>query len=91
LIGGKLFAIDGCKLPSNASKEWSGTKQELRKKREKLGRLIAKLISRHKKEDRQDGNRSCEDENEEAEAEESQASEPSAVRDAAADTKAEQE
>lgn len=24
LIGGKMFAIDGCKLPSNASKEWSG-------------------------------------------------------------------
>ena len=23
LIGKKLFAIDGCKLPSNASKEWS--------------------------------------------------------------------
>jgi hypothetical protein len=25
LIGGELFAIDGCKLPSNAAKEWSGT------------------------------------------------------------------
>jgi transposase len=24
LIDGKMFAIDGCKLPSNASKEWSG-------------------------------------------------------------------
>ena len=26
LIGKEMFAIDGCKLPSNASKEWSGTK-----------------------------------------------------------------
>ena len=26
LIRGKMFAIDGCRLPSNASKEWSGTK-----------------------------------------------------------------
>jgi transposase len=32
LIKGDLFAIDGCKLPSNASKEWSGTIEELKKK-----------------------------------------------------------
>lgn len=25
LIGKELFAIDGCKMPANASKEWSGT------------------------------------------------------------------
>ena len=25
LLGGTMFALDGCKLPSNASKEWSGT------------------------------------------------------------------
>jgi transposase len=25
LIGREMFAIDGCKLPSNASKSWSGT------------------------------------------------------------------
>jgi len=24
----EMFAIDGCKLPSNAAKEWSGTKAE---------------------------------------------------------------
>ncbi|MBN4054499.1 transposase [Nitrospira defluvii] len=28
LIGKEMFAIDGCKLPSNASKEWSGTKAD---------------------------------------------------------------
>ena len=33
LIGKKMFAIDGCKLPSNASKEWSGTREEFAKKR----------------------------------------------------------
>ncbi len=32
LIGKEMFAIDGCKLPSNASKEWSGTKANLKKK-----------------------------------------------------------
>ena len=29
LIGQQMFAIDGCKLSSNASKEWSGTFEEL--------------------------------------------------------------
>ena len=27
-IGKEHFAIDGCKLPSNASKKWSGTHKE---------------------------------------------------------------
>ena len=36
LIGKEMFAIDGCKLPSNASKEWSGTKAELEKKAAKM-------------------------------------------------------
>lgn len=34
LIGKEMFAVDGVKLLSNASKEWSGTREELRKKRE---------------------------------------------------------
>jgi len=33
LIGKELFAIDGVKLPSNASKEWSGTKEDFTRKR----------------------------------------------------------
>lgn len=40
LIGRELFAIDGCKMSSNASKEWSGTFKELEAKRDKLKRLI---------------------------------------------------
>ena len=42
LITKKMFAIDGCKLPSNASKEWSGTIKELRKKRDKLKEYIGR-------------------------------------------------
>ncbi|WP_146866940.1 transposase, partial [Aliivibrio fischeri] len=38
LIGGNMFAIDGCKIPSNASKEWSGTHAELTRKKAKLER-----------------------------------------------------
>jgi transposase len=32
LLGGTFFALDGLMLPSNASKEWSGTFSELHKK-----------------------------------------------------------
>ena len=49
LIGRNLFAIDGCKMPSNASKEWSGTFKELEAKRDK----IKQLINYHIKEDSQ--------------------------------------
>jgi transposase len=48
LITGEMFAIDGCKLPSNASKEWSGKKEELEKKRDKLKKYIARIIKQHK-------------------------------------------
>jgi hypothetical protein len=42
-----MFAIDGCKLSSNASKGWSGTKENLRKKREKLKAAIDYMVKRH--------------------------------------------
>jgi len=35
-----LFAIDGCKMASDAAKTWSGTFKELGEKRDKLKRLI---------------------------------------------------
>jgi hypothetical protein len=43
-----MFGIDGCKLPSNASKEWSGKIEELEKKRDKLKKYIARIIKQHK-------------------------------------------
>ena len=52
LISGKMFAIDGCRLPSNASKEWSGTKKELQEKYEKLKKLSHKIIEKHQQKDR---------------------------------------
>ena len=51
LIGRDMFAIDGCKLPSNASKEWSGTKADFEKKAAKMERAVAKIIKRHRKAD----------------------------------------
>ena len=52
LIGKQMFAIDGCKLPSNASKEWSGTHAELNKKRQKIDRAVRRMLQRHKEQDR---------------------------------------
>ncbi len=51
LIGKEMFAIDGVKLPSNASKEWSGTKEELTKKKEKMEEAIRTIMARHKETD----------------------------------------
>lgn len=47
LLGKELFAIDGCKMSSNAAKEWSGTHRELAEKRDKLKRQIEYLVSEH--------------------------------------------
>jgi transposase len=48
LVGGEVFALDGCKLPSNAAKEYSGTFAELKKKREKLAAVLKSLMEKHK-------------------------------------------
>ena len=55
LIGKKHFAIDGCKLPSDASKKWSGTHKELRKKAEKMRRAAERIIEKHRANDGKPG------------------------------------
>ncbi|NOZ10873.1 MAG: IS1182 family transposase [Gammaproteobacteria bacterium] len=59
LLGKELFALDGCKMSSNAAKEWSGTFKELEKKRDKIQRQIHYHITEHK---RLDENESRDDE-----------------------------
>ena len=51
LIGRNMFAIDGCKIKSNASKEWSGTFEELERKQTKLRRASQRIIERHQAQD----------------------------------------
>ena len=51
LIDGSMFAIDGVKMPSNASKEWSGTKEDLKKKKEKLEQALKSMIRQHRQSD----------------------------------------
>ena len=52
LLGGTMFALDGCKLPSNASKEWSGTFPELQKKKQKIEAKVAQLLEEQMQTDR---------------------------------------
>jgi transposase len=52
LIGKEMFAIDGCKMPSNASKEWSGTKADLKKKAKKIDKAVRFLLGKHREEDK---------------------------------------
>jgi hypothetical protein len=54
LITGEMFAIDGCKLPSNASKECSGKIEELKKKRYKLEKYIERVIKQHRELDKEE-------------------------------------
>jgi len=54
LLGNELFAIDGCKMSSNAAKEWSGTFAELKEKRRKIKRLIKHQLEEHQRLDKQE-------------------------------------
>jgi transposase len=52
LIGREMFAVDGVKMPSNASKQWSGTRADLTKKARKMEQAIGYLVRRHREADR---------------------------------------
>jgi len=54
LLGRELLAMDGCKMSSNAAKEWSGKLSELEQKREKIKRHIAHHLAAHKEADARD-------------------------------------
>ena len=54
LLGGTFFALDGCKLPSNASKEWGGTVSDFQRKKEKMEKRIGQLLKEHVEEDKED-------------------------------------
>ena len=52
LLGGTHLSLDGLKLPSNASKDHSGTFKDLKKKRAKLKGKIKELIREHRQLDK---------------------------------------
>ncbi|MDP1691097.1 MAG: transposase [Burkholderiaceae bacterium] len=51
LIGKALFAIDGVKLPANASKERSGTHAELAHRAARLDKAAARIVALHQAQD----------------------------------------
>ncbi len=51
LIGREMFAIDGVKLPSNASKECSGSFEELRHRADRLEKAADKIVALHQSQD----------------------------------------
>lgn len=51
LIGREMFAIDGVKLPSNASKASSGTRAEFERQAVKLEAQARKMLERHRDND----------------------------------------
>jgi NADH dehydrogenase/NADH:ubiquinone oxidoreductase subunit G len=51
LIGRQMFAIDGVKLPANASKERSGTHAELLRRAQRLEQAADKIIALHQSQD----------------------------------------
>ena len=59
LLGGTLFALDGCKLPSNASMRKSGKISDLEKKRERIEKRVEQLLKEQvdtdKKDDEEEG------------------------------------
>jgi len=52
LIGRKLFAIDGVKLPSNASRTKSGTRADFEREADKMERAVRQMLARHREGDR---------------------------------------
>jgi transposase len=52
LLGATHFALDGLKLPSNASREWSGKLEDLRLKQQKLAAKLAEKLAEHRARDR---------------------------------------
>ncbi|NIS68826.1 MAG: transposase, partial [Proteobacteria bacterium] len=54
LLGGTFFALDGLRLPSNASRHWSGTRSELERRKERIEVRVKELLCEHTEEDKRD-------------------------------------
>jgi len=55
LLDGTHFSLDGVKLSADVSKEWSGTFDELKHKRDKLQEKLQQVIAEHTQADQQPG------------------------------------
>jgi transposase len=55
LLGGTEFSLDGLKLPSNASRRWSGTFAQLEEKKEKIERRVTYMLEEQIEADKEQG------------------------------------
>lgn len=61
LLGGTHFSLDGLKISSNASKEWSGKFEDLKKKQETLERKVKEAVLEHRALDKKERGKSSTD------------------------------
>jgi hypothetical protein len=54
LLGGTVFALDGCKLPSNASRRKSGKFSDLQRKKQNIEKKVERLLEEQEEADRKD-------------------------------------
>jgi transposase len=54
LLGGTVFALDGCKLPSNASRRKSGKFSDLQRKKQNIERKVERLLKEQEEADKED-------------------------------------
>ena len=54
LLGGTFFALDGCKLPSNASMRKSGKLSDFEKKKERIEKRVEQLLKEQLDKDKRD-------------------------------------
>jgi len=55
LLGGTVFTLDGCKISSNASKQWSGTVADLERKKQKIEKKVKLLLAEQRETDKREG------------------------------------
>ena len=54
LLGGTAFALDGCKLPSNASRRKSGRFSDLERKKQNIEKRVERLLKEQEEADKND-------------------------------------
>jgi hypothetical protein len=54
LLGGTVFALDGCKLPSNASRRKSGKFSDLQRKKQNIEKKVERLLKEQEQADKKD-------------------------------------
>jgi transposase len=54
LLGGTVFALDGCKLPSNASRRKSGKFSDLQRKKQNIEKKVERLLKEQEQADKED-------------------------------------